>query len=98
MPVDPKLTDLLGQAFELARDRADDPNFDSHKWEFAFHMTDWQSDLEKRYRMDTAPSGWAPDSACDFLIGFLIHTVPHLNAAARLLVDDVGDPFSQRHG
>ena len=59
-------------------------------------MTDWQSDLEKLYEMCANPQCWQAESACEFLIGFLYHVVPHLNAAAKLLIDTVGDPFSEQ--
>lgn len=94
MAVDSKLVDLLEQIFERVREGSEDKNFDKHRSDFVFHMTDWQGDLEKLYQMYINPEAWEPDSACDFVVGFLYHVVPHVRAAAKLLVGSTGDPFS----
>lgn len=95
MAVDPRLMDLLGRVFEDVKERTHDESFERNKRDFLFHMTDWQEDLEKLAELFRNPTSWEADSACDFVVGFLYHVVPHVNAAARLLVGCVGDPFSQ---
>ena len=93
MADDATLKGLLGQAFEIARQRSEDQSFEDHKFDFVFHMTDWRKDLETLHQMFSFPERWDADAACVFLIGFLSHVIPHLNAAGKLLVDNVGDPF-----
>jgi hypothetical protein len=34
------------------------------------------------------------EAASALVIGFLYHVVPHLNAAGRLLLDEISDPFA----
>lgn len=94
MAEDGSISALLDQVFEAARERGDDATFDKRKLDFVFHMTDWQQDLEKLHSMYMNPAAWDPKSACTFIIAFLYHVIPHLNAAGRLLVDVVPDPFS----
>lgn len=95
MPADRVLEDLLGRVFEMARHGGDAVHFEKQKWEFVFHMSDWRSDLNTLHQMYADPTQWTPESACQFLIGFLYHVVPHLNAAGRLLLGTIGDPFSR---
>ena len=96
MTLDHRTNDLLMQVFDLARERNKDEHFDEHMSEFVFHMTDWHMDLKKLHEMYSSPESWDPNSACEILIGFMYHVIPHLNAAGQLLVDEVRDPFSKR--
>jgi len=94
MTVDSRLIHLLEQVFAIAREWSGDSRFDERKSDFVFHMTDWRADLDKLYEMYTNPGGWVPGSACECVVGFLYHAVPHLDAAAKLLAGTAGDPFS----
>jgi hypothetical protein len=96
------LRDLLGQVFDQAQSglrselaeqgRAED--YDRIRHDFVFHMTDWLDDLTKYHAMAEAPEVWKIDRATTFVIGFLYHVVPHLNAAGRLLLDEIADTFA----
>lgn len=61
--------------------------------DFAFHIIECMEDMNGISSMlsEIADSKHAAEK----LIGFLYHVVPHLNAAARLLLDKVPDTFSQ---
>ena len=58
-------------------------------------MTDWQSDLEQLADLFKNPDKYDEDYTSNFLIGFLYHVIPHIDAAGRLLLDQVSSPFSQ---
>lgn len=91
---DEEIRSLLGKAFLLARGTQDE-NFERQKWNFVFHMTDWYDDLETLHQLFSSPTQWNADDACEFLVGFLAHAVPHLDAAAKLMLGDVANPFSE---
>lgn len=92
------LKKLLGQVFDAAREGLredlDDATYQERRREFIFHMSDWLSDLESVRTLFKRPGKADPDEACTLLIGFLYHVVPHLNAAGRLLLDEIRDPFT----
>jgi hypothetical protein len=102
MPTVSQLEQLLGRVFDGAREglREDlDPEeYEKRKHDFIFHMTDWKDDLERLAALFNNPDPQGEEAASVLLIGFLYHAVPHLNAAGRLLLDDIGDPFSQAKG
>ena len=97
-----QLEQLLSRVFEGAREglREDlDPDeYEKRKHDFIFHMTDWKDDLGQLAALFHRPDLRDEEAASALLIGFLYHAVPHLNAAARLLLDDIGDPFTQTKG
>lgn len=94
-----KLEQLLGQVFDGARDglrdSLDSQEYERRKHDFVFHMTDWSRDLEQLTALFHQPDRLDEDSASALVIGFLYHVVPHLNAAGRLLLDEIVDPFAQ---
>jgi hypothetical protein len=61
---------------------------------FVFQMFDWVDDLDRLAELRRSPDAVDIDKATGFLIGCLYHVIPHLNAAGRLLLGDVGDPFA----
>jgi hypothetical protein len=63
--------------------------------EFIFHMMDWSDDLKTLADLFDKPERHDGHSASDLLIGFLYHVAPHLNAAGRLLLDKIDDPFEE---
>jgi hypothetical protein len=97
MTIDKKLERLLEKVFDGAREGVrkseDAAAYKKMRHDFAFHMTDWRSDLERLHDLYQHPEKADPDEACTFIIGFLYHVIPHLNAAGRLLLDEVRDPF-----
>jgi hypothetical protein len=99
MPTVSKLEHLLGQVFDGAREgdreTLDAEEYERRRHDFVFHMTDWRDDLERLADLFRHPEQQDEESASVFLIGFLYHVIPHLNAAGRLLLDEIGDPFSQ---
>jgi len=97
MQPDPKLLRLLEKVYdsfqEEQRDELPAEEYDRRRFDFAFHMTDWLSDLKGYSKLVEEPGSFKTDDATHFLIGFLYHVVPHLNAAGRLLLDRIPDPF-----
>ena len=99
MPPVSKIEQLLGQVFDEAREglreTLDPEEYERRRHEFIFHMTDWREELEQLVELFKHPEQQDQESASVFLIGFLYHVIPHLNAAGRLLLDEIGDPFFQ---
>jgi hypothetical protein len=99
MTPDPKLLRLLEAAYdsfqEEQRDELTAEEYERRRFDFAFHMTDWLSDLKGYSKLVEDPGSQKTDDATHFLIGFLYHVVPHLNAAGRLLLDRIPDPFAE---
>jgi hypothetical protein len=60
--------------------------------DFVFHMTDWLSDLDHLVAIYKHPERVDAEQASE-IVGFLYHVIPHLNAAGRLLLDDIPDAF-----
>ena len=88
-----KLEALLARAFEIGEDGKEDADFRKKQADFVFHMTDWLSDLETLCNLVRNPEAWDAEQTCDFLIGFLIHVIPHLTTAGKLLVGEIPNPF-----
>ncbi len=63
--------------------------------DFVFHMTDWLNDLDHLWEIYKNPESVDKKAAGDAVFGFLIHAVPHLMAADRLLLDEIIDPFAE---
>ena len=86
---------LLERVFTRARERRDAQEYNQLKSDFVFHMTDWHTDLEGLCQLFVNADEQDEDSACEFVIGFLYHVIPHLNAAGKLLLDEIPDPFAE---
>jgi hypothetical protein len=99
MDRDHELRQLLGHVFDHAQEglRAELPadEYERRRHDFVFHMTDWAGDLTRFMELVGRPDEWKTKAATTFLIGFLYHVVPHLNAAGRLLLDHIPDPFAE---
>jgi hypothetical protein len=63
--------------------------------DFVFHMTDWLDDLDRLKAIYDHPEKWDRDQAGRDVYGFLLHVIPHLKAAGRLLLGEVSDPFEE---
>jgi hypothetical protein len=85
---------LLARTFEVYQDKEDARAYAERKADFIFHMTDWDSDLQTLAKLYQHPDQFDRKEACRFIYGFLAHVIPHLNAAGRLLLDEIPDPFS----
>jgi hypothetical protein len=57
-------------------------------------MMDWEGDLQELAKLFRNPDLSDEETASALVIGFLYHVVPHLNAAGRLLLDEISDPFA----
>jgi hypothetical protein len=94
-----KFENLMTRIFEDHREdvREDlgQAEFERQRFDFAFHMSDWASDLEQMADLLRDPDRIDFEEASTFVIGFLYHVVPHLNAAGRLLLDEIRDPFAK---
>lgn len=97
MPIATEIEQLFGQVFDGAREglreTLDPEEYERRRHDFIFHMIDWKDDLERLADLVKHPERQDEESASVFLIGFLYHVVPHLNAAGRLLLDEINDPF-----
>jgi hypothetical protein len=94
-----EIEQLLRRVFDGAREglreNLDPEEYAKRRRDFVFHMTDWSSDLEQLGALLKQPDRWDNESASAVVIGFLYHVIPHLNAAGKLLLDEVGDPFAE---
>ena len=93
-----KLRELLEKVFDECREglRAEvsPAEYAQQRHDFAFHMTDWLGDLKKLNELYAHPEKADLHDATISVIGLLYHVIPHLNAAGRLLLDHVSDPFA----
>ena len=94
-PPSKELKKLLGSIYHQFQ-KLDDPaaNRQSRE-EFVFHMTDWLNDLDSLYEAYKNPETISKEAAGDAVFGFLIHALPHLMAAGRLLLDEIHDTFAE---
>jgi hypothetical protein len=90
-----KVRELLERMFDRKRRFADVEDYERKRHEFVFHMIDWEDDLRELYKLYDRPLEHEA-RASEIVTGYLIHTTSHLNAAGRLLLDDVPDPFKER--
>jgi hypothetical protein len=90
---------LLGQVFddcrEGLRDDLSPAEYERRRHEFVFHMLDWPKDFQFLSGLFANPEGRDIQDVSTSLIAFLYHVIPHLNAAGRLLLDEVPDPFAE---
>jgi hypothetical protein len=62
--------------------------------DFVFHMTDWLEDLERLVALYKEPGQATKQAARNVVYGFLIHALPHLMEAGRLLEGhEIRNPF-----
>ena len=89
---------VMKQAFDRARIdiRAimPDVEYERCRDDFAFHLFDCFDDFESLIESFRSLDGLNPEEAVQFLMGFLYHVVPHLNAAGALLLGDIPTSFS----
>src|SRR3954453_20206623 len=83
---------IFDDAREGLRDELSPSDYEKLRRDFVFHMTDWSSDLRRMAALFEVPGLIQKREASRFVIEFLYHVIPHLKAAGRLLLDDVGDP------
>jgi hypothetical protein len=88
---------LLAKVFDRAqaglRDEVGSEEYERRRHDFVFHMLDWGSDLSEISALIDDPETMSVKEATTLIIGFLYHVVPHLNAAGRLLLDEIPDAF-----
>jgi hypothetical protein len=89
---------LLGAVFddyhEGPRKTENAADYEIRKRDFVFHMTDWLDDLKELTALYDHPDRADVPKACISLIGILYHVIPHLNAAGRLFLGNIPDPFA----
>ena len=87
-----QIESLLRAVFGELREE-DQPGFEKKREEFVFHMTDWLDDLDDLIALFRSENA-TKEAAARQIVGFLYHVPPHLNAAGRLLLDGIPDPFT----
>jgi|SRR5581483_1657326 len=96
------LKKLLGEVFDHCREGLQEEigpaDYEQRRRDFVFHMLDWPKDLQFLSQLFENPEGRDLHATSISLISFLYHVIPHLNAAGRLLLDEVPDPFAQDQG
>lgn len=102
MAIDPSLERLLKRTFAAASSwsslrKSNPKRYKQLEFDFVFHMTDWMSDIEQLAELYKHPEKADPEEFCTFIIGFLYHVIPHLDAAGQLLLDEVKSPFEPPH-
>ncbi len=91
----PELKRLLATVYNRYQ-KLDDPTANRQgREEFVFHMTDWLDDLDSLFETYKNPEKISNEAAGNAVCGFLIHALPHLMAAGRLLLDEISDPFAE---
>jgi hypothetical protein len=87
----------LGEVFdhyrESLRDELSADDYRKLRNLFVFHMTDWLEDFDRLSRLRSEPGAVPTEEAQDSVFAWSIHVLPHLQAAARLLVGDTPDTF-----
>jgi hypothetical protein len=91
---DSKLGRLLAAIFDDFRSHKS-KSYRRRQLDFIFHMTDWSDDLERLAELFKHPNKYDRETAGLFICGFLYHVIPHLNAAGRLLLDEIPDAFKE---
>ncbi len=87
------LEKLLDSQREEWKEELPSEELEQRRHDFVFHMTDWKDDLERLAEWFRNPECLDEEAASTLVIGFLYHVIPHLNAAGRLLLDEISDPF-----
>src|SRR5438093_582130 len=88
-----ELETLLARVYDQFR-RLDDraANVEARS-DFVFHMSDWFEDLARLQAIYKHPDQFDRRKAGQEIAGFLYHVIPHLNAAGRLLLEEIPDAF-----
>jgi hypothetical protein len=98
MDRDTQFRELLGRVFDAAQDGLRDEigpeEYERRRQDFVFHMTDVAGDAARFTELVNNPDRQDDKAATTFVIGFLYHVGPHLNAAGRLLLDEIKHPFA----
>ena len=71
--------------------------FEIKRQDFVFHMTDWLHDLEEIMDLYEHPEKYKTREAAIRFIAILVHVIPHLNAAGRILLNQISDPFADEY-
>lgn len=86
---------LLEQVFDDLQKMDDQSEHDRGKQEFVFHMTESIDDLRGLSALLETP-GNDRSEASKKIAGLFYHLIPHLNAAGRLLLGRIPDPFKEQ--
>ena len=94
-----ELVELLNRVFDRVREGClpeseDASRYEAWRRDFVFHLTDWIADIERLRGLFASPRNYDVEAASTLIVSFLIHVIPHLNAAGRLLLDEISDPFA----
>ncbi len=93
-----ELEGLLRSAYNQYRKLDDRAANAMARRDFVFHMTDWIRDLERLAALYARPDEFDKATAGDVVFAFLIHAVPHLMEAGRLLEGrPIRNPFVDSH-
>jgi hypothetical protein len=91
-------SELLGKVFDHFHEglaaEVGDAKYEQRRHAFVFHMTDWQRDLRSLMDLSQHPEGRNVKATTTEIIAILVHIIPHLNAAGRLLLDEISDPYT----
>ena len=94
MEPNPELIAALEAAFDQYNDAGNAPAEHARlKREFIFHMTDWLSDLNALHQLYHSPETVKRAVAAETIFAFLVHALPHLSEAGRILL---GEPVPNR--
>jgi len=90
--------EALGKVFDTLREELrrelSPAEYQRQKNDFIFHMLDWKDDVDRFARWLDNPDATDAEDSSTFVVSFLMHVAPHLNAAGRLLLDKIEDPFA----
>ena len=91
--------ELLGKIFDSAREglrgELSAEEYERRRHDFIFHFCDLRDDVVRLAQWLADPDILDEEAASTLIIGFLYHAIPHLNAAGRLLLDKIDDPFAE---
>jgi hypothetical protein len=97
-PLEQSLGRIFDSAREGLREELSPDEYERRRHDFVFHLMDCKDDLKRLAQIFDHPEHMDEEAVSNFLIGFLYHVPPHLNAAGRLLLDEIKDPFSISSG
>ena len=90
--------ELLGSVFDSAREGLRESlspeEYEKRRHDFVFHLADVREDVARLAELLADPTKHDEEAASALVIGILYHAIPHLNAAGRLLLDHIDDPFA----
>ena len=86
---------LMARVFDALNDPGPDAAADARRrFDFAFHMCDWLTDLDALHKALANPSAVDAEKFSHTLYGTLVHIIPHMRAAFRALDErEAPDPF-----